>query len=154
MVGQNAFAFDFEVADQRRLGFLNTLKRHGIDFNPADEIPAGFDSHTAEIAMDEFLRRKKLPTAIFCQSDEMAFGVMRSIKKKGLRVPEDISLIGYDNHDFSETVGLTTIAQPVQFLGQLAASQVMAKIEKPQSNTSQMKVPVSLVIRDSVKNIN
>lgn len=154
MVGQNSFAFEFEVADQRRLGFLNALERNGIEHNPAFEIPAGFDSHTAELAMDEFLRRKKLPTAIFCQSDEMAFGVLRSITKKGLKVPEDISVIGYDNHEFAETVALTTVAQPVQFLGQLAASQIMAKIEKPAGNTTQMKVPTSLVVRESVKNLN
>jgi len=154
MVGQNSFAFEFEVADQRRLGFLNVLARHGITFNPEFEIPAGFDSHTAELAMDEFLRRKKLPTAIFCQSDEMAFGVLRSITKKGLKVPDDISVIGYDNHEFAETVALTTISQPVQFLGQLAASQIMAKIEKPDSPTAQMSVPTSLVIRETVKNIN
>lgn len=154
MVGQNSFAFEFEVADQRRLGFLNALERNGIDFDPAFEIAAGFDSHTAELAMDEFLRRKDLPTAIFCQSDEMAYGVLRSISKKGLRVPEDISVIGYDNHDFSESIGLTTIAQPVQFLGQLAASQIMAKIEKPETKASQMKVPTTLVVRESVKNLN
>lgn len=154
MVGQNSFAFEFEVADQRRLGFLNALERNGIDFDPAFEIAAGFDSHTAELAMDEFLRRKDLPTAIFCQSDEMAYGVLRSISKKGLRVPEDISVIGYDNHDFSESIGLTTIAQPVQFLGQLAATQIMAKIEKPETKASQMKVPTTLVVRESVKNLN
>jgi DNA-binding LacI/PurR family transcriptional regulator len=70
-----------------------------------------------------------------------------------LRVPEDISVVGYDDHDFASTIGLTTISQPVQFLGQLAASQIMAKIEKPESTTAQMKVPISLVIRESVRDI-
>lgn len=154
MVGQNSFAFEFEVADQRRLGFLQALDKHGIEFNPAYEIVAGFDSHTSELAMDEFLRRKQLPTAIFCQSDEMAFGVLRSITKKGLKVPDDISIVGYDNHDFAQSVGLTTIAQPVQFLGQLAASQIMAKIGNSESKIAQIKVPTSLVIRESVKNIS
>ena len=152
--GQEEHAFNFKVASQRKEGFLNILKQNGITFNPAFELFADFDSHTAEIAMDEFLRKKKLPTAIFCESDEMAFGAMKSIRKKGLRVPEDISVIGYDDHEFAEVIGLTTIAQPVKFLGQLAASQIMAKIEKPDSNSAQMKVPTSLVIRDSVKNLN
>ena len=154
MSGQEEHAFNFKVASQRKEGFLNILKQNGITFNPAFELFADFDSRTAEIAMDEFLRKKKLPTAIFCESDEMAFGAMKSIRKKGLRVPEDISVIGYDDHEFAEVIGLTTIAQPVKFLGQLAASQIMAKIEKPDSNSAQMKVPTSLVIRDSVKNLN
>jgi DNA-binding LacI/PurR family transcriptional regulator len=50
-------------------------------------------------------------------------------------------------------VGLTTIAQPVQFLGQLAASQIIARIEKPESTLAKMKVPTSLVVRTSVKDL-
>ncbi len=150
MAGQYERAFNFLVARERKDGFLKVLQESNIEFNPEFEMISDFDSHTAELAMDEFLRRKKLPTAIFCESDEMAFGVMKSLRKKGLRVPEDISIIGYDDHEFSDTVGLTTIAQPVQFLGQLAASQIMAKIEKPDSPTAQMKVPTSLIIRSSV----
>mgnify|MGYP000290596430 FL=1 len=153
MVGQKELAFNFKVASQRREGFLNVLKANNISFNPEFELVADFDSHTAELAMDEFLTHKKLPTAIFCESDEMAFGVLKSLRKKGLRVPEDISVIGYDDHEFATTVGLTTVAQPVQFLGQLAASQIMAKIGKPESVAAQMKVPTSLVVRSSVKSL-
>ena len=153
MVGQNSYNFNFEVSNQRKDGFIKVLNENGATFNPAFEIVADFDSHTAELAMTEFLGRKKLPTAIFCESDEMAFGAIKAIRKKGLRVPEDISVIGYDDHEFSTTIGLTTIAQPVQFLGQLAASQIMAKIEKPDSNSAQMKVPTSLVIRESVADL-
>ena len=154
MKGQEEFAFNFKVASQRKEGFLAVLNRNGIEFNPHFEIFADFDSHTSELAMDEFLRRKKLPTAIFCESDEMAFGVIKSIRKKGLRVPEDISVIGFDDHEFSATIGLTTVSQPVQFLGQLVASQIMARIEKPDSTSVQMKVPLSLVVRESVRDLN
>ena len=154
MVGQNTFAYNFEVADQRHLGFTRVLHANGIEINPAWEIAADFDSRTSELAMDEFLRQKKLPTAIFCESDEMAFGVIKSIRKKGLRVPEDISVIGFDDHEYSSMAGLTTIAQPVQFLGQLAASQILAKINKPGGATAQMTVPTSLVIRESVQDLN
>ena len=153
MVGQNSYNFNFEVSNQRKEGFLNILNHNGIKFNPAFEIVADFDSHTAELATTEFLARKKLPTAIFCESDEMAFGAINAIRKKGLRFPEDISIIGYDDHEFSATVGLTTISQPVQFLGQLAASQIMARIGKPETPLAQMKVPTSLLVRSSVKDL-
>ena len=153
MVGQFERAFNFKVANQRKDGFLNILKKNDIEFNSEYEIVADFDSHTAELAMDEFLTRKKLPTAIFCESDEMAFGVIKALGKKGLRVPDDISVVGYDDHEFASVMNLTTVAQPVQFLGQLAASQIMAKIEKPEGPTAQMKVPTSLVVRGSVKDL-
>ena len=63
--GQEENAFNFKVATQRKEGFLNILSNAGIAFNSAFELFADFDSHTAELAMDEFLRKKKLPTAIF-----------------------------------------------------------------------------------------
>ena len=155
MIGQRELTFDFKVARQRQEGFMNVLRRNKIEFNPDYELVADFDSHTAELAMDEFLTRKKLPTAIFCESDEMAFGVYRALQKKGLRVPEDFSIVGYDDHEFAQTIGLTTIAQPVRFLGQLAASQVMARIDKKtEGQLSQMNVPTELVIRDSVLKLN
>jgi DNA-binding LacI/PurR family transcriptional regulator len=154
IVGQREHAFNFEVAIQRKKGFLNVLKRNGIKFNPAYEIMADFDNHTSELAMDEFLGRKDLPTAIFCESDEMAFGAIKSIRKRGLRVPEDISVIGFDDHEFSATMGLTTVAQPPRFLGQLAASQILAAIEKPESALGKIAVPTNLVIRESVTQLN
>ena len=154
MIGQRELTFDFKVAGQRQEGFLKALAKNGIEFNSRNELVADFDSHTAELAMDEFLTRKKLPTAIFCESDEMAFGVYRSLRKKGLRVPEDFSIVGYDDHEFSQTIGLTTISQPVRFLGQLVASQVMARIDKSDDIASQMKVPTSLVVRESVLKLN
>lgn len=150
MVGQREHDYNFDVAEQRRSGFLHVLESNDLTVKPSNELVANFDTHTAELAMDEFLNRKKLPTAIFCQSDEMAFGVLKSIRKKGLKVPEDISVIGFDDHEYSSIFGLTTISQPVQFLGQLAAAQLMAKIEKPEGKLSQMSVPTSLVRRDSV----
>ena len=154
MMGQRELAYNFEVALQRKIGFLNVLKRNQITFNPAYEIMADFDNHTSELAMDEFLGRKDLPTAIFCESDEMAFGVIKSIRKRGLRVPEDISVIGFDDHEFSAIMGLTTVGQPPRFLGQLAASQILTAIEKPESPIGNITVPTTLVIRESVAKLN
>jgi LacI family transcriptional regulator, repressor for deo operon, udp, cdd, tsx, nupC, and nupG len=154
MTGQKEPVFDFRVANQRLQGYMEVLQENDIEFNPRNELYSDFTSATSEIAMEEFLTRKKLPTAIFCESDEMAFGVFQAMRKKGLRVPEDISIVGYDGHDFGVTLGLTTVAQPVRFLGQLAASQVMALIEKPESVVSQMVVPTELVQRQSVLKIN
>jgi DNA-binding LacI/PurR family transcriptional regulator len=155
MLGQREIDFDFEVASNREEGFMKALQKNDIEFNPRNLVTANFDSRTAELAMDEFLTRRKLPSAIFCESDEMAFGVYRSLQKRGMRVPEDFSIVGFDDHEFAQTLGLTTIAQPVRFLGQLAASQVMSRIDKKAENVaSHMTVPLELVIRKSVLKIN
>ena len=154
ITGQREPVFEFKVANQRLQGFMEVLQENNIDFNPRNELFSDFTSTTAEIAMEEFLIRKNLPTAIFCESDEMAFGVYQALKKRGMRVPEDISIVGYDNHDFAATIGLSTVAQPVRFLGQLAASQVMALLEKPESAITQMVIPTQLIVRESVLKIN
>jgi len=154
MIGQNDLEYDFKVSSQRKEGFLNVIERHGLKFDPRNELLADYDSATAELVMDEFLTRKKLPTAIFCGSDEMAFGVYKSVLKKGMQVPEDFSIVGYDGHELTSALNLTTVAQPVRFLGQLAASQVLAQITKPGTEQRAMIVPTELVQRGSVKKLN
>ncbi len=154
MIGQNDQKYDFKVSSQRKEGFLGVLKENGIEFDPRNELLADYDSATAELVMDDFLRRKKLPTAIFCGSDEMAFGVYKAVIKKGMRIPEDFSIVGYDGHELSAALNLTTVAQPVRFLGQLAASQVLSQITKPGTEQKAMIVPTSLVQRGSVANLN
>lgn len=154
MIGQNDQKYDFKVSSQRKEGFLGVLKDNGIEFDPRNELLADYDSATAELVMDDFLRRKKLPTAIFCSSDEMAFGVYKSLTKKGMRIPDDFSIVGYDGHELSAALNLTTVVQPVRFLGQLAASQVLAQITKPGTEQKAMIVPTSLVQRGSVAKLN
>ncbi len=154
MIGQNDQKYDFKVSSQRKEGFLGVLKENGIEFDPRNELLADYDSATAELVMDDFLRRKKLPTAIFCGSDEMAFGVYKAVIKKGMRIPEDFSIVGYDGHELSAALNLTTVAQPVRFLGQLAASQVLSQITKPGTEQKAMIVPTSLVQRGSVAKLN
>jgi len=99
--------------------------------------------------MNSFLSRKKLPTAIFCHSDEMAFGAMKAIRNKGMRVPEDISVIGFDNHDIAQYIGLTTVSQPPQFEGQVAAASAIAEVADPTLEPKHIVVPLSLVVRET-----
>jgi DNA-binding LacI/PurR family transcriptional regulator len=99
--------------------------------------------------MESFLRRKKLPTAIFCHSDEMAFGALKAIRNKGMRVPEDISVIGFDDHDIAQYIGLTTISQPPQFEGQVAAAAAIAEVANPSIERRKIVVPLSLMVRDT-----
>ena len=99
--------------------------------------------------MESFLRRKKLPTALFCHSDEMAFGALKAIRTKGMRVPEDISVIGFDNHDIAQYIGLTTVSQPPQFEGQVAAAAAIAEVADPTLERKNIVVPLSLVVRDT-----
>lgn len=103
--------------------------------------------------MEAFLKRKKLPTAIFCHSDEMAFGAMKAIRARGMRIPEDISVIGFDDHELAQYVGLTTVSQPPQFLGQIAAAATISTITNPDTEIKHLSVTTSLVLRQTTSRI-
>jgi len=147
--GQRETAYNFDVSGNRSKGYVEALNEVGVEWNPELEISGDFNIYTSEIAMEAFLRRKKLPTAIFCHSDEMAFGALKAIRNKGMRVPEDISVIGFDDHDIAQYIGLTTIAQPPQFEGQVAAAAAIAEIANPTLERRNIVVPLSLMVRET-----
>ena len=147
--GQRETAYSFDVSDNRNKGFTEALNAVDVDWDPDLEIRGDFNIYTAEIAMESFLRRKKLPTAIFCHSDEMAAGALKAIRARGMRVPEDISVIGFDDHQIAEYIGLTTVSQPPQFEGQMAAAAAIAEIANPTIERKKIVIPTSLVVRDT-----
>jgi DNA-binding LacI/PurR family transcriptional regulator len=153
IAGERSSAWDFPVHRDRRNGFMTALNGAGLTLNPQHEAFANFDMDSGQRAMDELLARKDRPTAIFCESDEMAFGAMMSLKRHNLKCPEDISLIGFDGHPMAEFANLTTIAQPVRLLGEMAAWSVMEKINKPASAPKDVSLPTTLIVRGSTKKI-
>lgn len=146
--------FGFTAPRDRTRAFHDVLSAHGITFNESHEVHGGFSLKTAVKAMDDLLSQPDRPTAIFCLSDEMAFGAMSSIRNHGLRVPEDISVVGFDDHAMSEFAGLTTVAQPIELLAQMAALTIMGKINKPNNEVKVLNFPIQLVIRNSTHKIN
>jgi len=153
--GERDSALSFNVSDHRTKGFLQAISEANLEWNPENEIRGDYNILTAEIATEAFLGRKgrKLPTAIFCHSDEMALGAMKAIRRKGLRIPEDISVIGFDDNEIAQYVGLTTVSQPPQFLGQMAASATIATIASPEAKMKHLFVSTSLIVRETTARI-
>jgi DNA-binding LacI/PurR family transcriptional regulator len=151
--GERDTALAFNVSNDRTLGFLQALHDANLEFSPENEIRGDYNIQTSEIATAAFLTKKKLPTAIFCHSDEMAFGAMKAIRSRGMRIPEDISIIGFDDHEIAEYVGLTTVSQPPQFLGQIAAAATISTITNPDTEIKHLSVATSLVIRQTTSRI-
>ena len=149
--GSSQGVWDFPVPRNRREGFLAALDEAGLKFDPTLEVQADFSVITAERAMDDLLARSNRPTAVFCESDEMAYGAMQSMRKHGLKCPQDISLIGFDGHEMADFANLTTIAQPVQTMGELAAWAVMEKLNKPDTPAKHINLPTTLIVRGSTR---
>ncbi|GAB6985137.1 LacI family DNA-binding transcriptional regulator [Nocardioides pyridinolyticus] len=138
---------DFTAPAARVAGYRGALAEAGLDHDPTLEADGEFSAAGASRAGLALLDRPDRPTAIFAASDEMAIGVIRAARELGLRVPEDVSVIGIDDHEMAEFFDLTTVAQPVHEQGRVAAQQVLAGLSGKQWVPEQVVLPTRLVVR-------
>jgi len=103
-------------------------------------------------AVSRLLRRKTRPTAVFCSCDAIARHAMRAFAEAGLSVPDDVSLVGFDDDPIAEwtTPALTTVRQDFGAMGREAVKALLARIEKPSAPGVTAKMPVELVERESL----
>ena len=136
----------FSPVRDRDAGYHQALAAAGIEPTPEFEVVGGSTVEGGERAAAQLLALAPRPTAIFVQSDEMAMGVLRTVRRAGLRCPEDISVIGFDDHELSRVFDLTTVAQPARDEGVLLARLVLDEVTGGQPPRS-LRVPTALVIR-------
>jgi LacI family transcriptional regulator len=138
----------FMSASERRTGFTEALQAHGVKLNPNYVVEGGYTYDSGVACANLLLSRRPRPTAIFASNDEMAAGVYRSAHKLGLSIPEDLSIIGFDDGPLAERMlpSLTTVKLPIRDLGRRAASRLVG-VDEPASS-DQFLVP-HLVVRDS-----
>jgi LacI family repressor for deo operon, udp, cdd, tsx, nupC, and nupG len=134
---------------ERRKGYLDALHNAGLMPDPALDVLADVTVAGGDRAARELLRRGEPPTAIFADSDEMAMGAMRVLRAAGLRVPDDVSVIGIDDHDLAVALGLTTVAQPAAEQGRRAASTLLQMLLGHPAQGQLALLPTRLVVRGS-----
>jgi LacI family transcriptional regulator, repressor for deo operon, udp, cdd, tsx, nupC, and nupG len=145
---------DYRVWDQRTDGLRDTLREAGFDIDTRNVIQPG-DCHAedGQRAMEQVLASgRTLPTAIFCHSDEMAFGAMAVLRAAGLRCPDDVSIAAFDDHPMSRWLGLTTVSQHAHEQGVRAAHAMITAVSG-NGNGSEKERPadirVELLVRDT-----
>ena len=137
----------FQPAGRSR-AYYAALREAGIAADPGLVATVDWGGlHGAE-AMGELLSLREPPTAVYAHSDEIALGAMRTLRRAGLRIPEDVSVVGIDNHPLAELTDLTTVSQPVRQQGLLAARMVLGLL-KGEDIERAVTVPTRLVIRQS-----
>jgi LacI family transcriptional regulator, repressor for deo operon, udp, cdd, tsx, nupC, and nupG len=120
--------FRFLVPLDRLRGYRQALTAAGLEADPELTVPGNFSLEGGAEAMHELLALPEPPTAVFACSDEMAIGAMQIARDAGLRVPENLSMVGFDDHDVSAYVGLTTIRQDVIGQGERAAQLLLDRL--------------------------
>lgn len=141
------------LTDARLEGARQTLAEHGLPARPEWFLTGDFTLQSGADAARQWLAQRERPTAMFCASDRMAFGFISEIDRHGFRVPQDVSVIGFDDIDIARCFipALTTIRQPRMEIGSLAASLLIERIANPQASEPApvRHLAVELIIRKS-----
>jgi len=146
-------SLDLPLYRNRYEGYLRAMREEQVA-EPADMVIHGISGwDDGYLVMKELLEKGCRPDAVFATSDPKAMGIIRAIRDIGLHVPQDISVMGFDNLDFSTQIDppLTTVAQPFYEMGVRACRRLIDLIEKGRTNRPKIEVlPAQLVIRKSV----
>ncbi|KDM91571.1 HTH-type transcriptional repressor PurR [Photobacterium galatheae] len=146
---------DKSTCRERLKGFHKAMSEAGLTVNEDWIIEGDFECESAVEAANAFIAMKERPTAIFCFNDIMAMALISTFEQSGINVPDDISIIGYDNIDLAPYFSppLTTIHQPKRRLGKTAVEILMERVKDKNHEFQTFEINPELVVRRSVKKI-
>jgi LacI family transcriptional regulator len=146
---------ELESAKRRLEGYYNGLAHAGIAVDPALVVTGDYTRTLGAECAEQLLSLATPPTAIMASSDETAFGVYDAAAARGVRIPDDLSVIGFDNtlESISVSPPLTTVDQSIEKMGMLAAEIVLKLIQGQPCASQQYKVATRLVVRQSCRAI-
>lgn len=142
----------FRSAHERFTGFINGLSAHGLTLAPEYIVEGAYTFDSGVAAAEILLSRVPRPTAIFAGNDEMAVGVYKAAYLKGLTIPTDLTVVGFDDTPLASRIwpSLTTIRLPIRDMGRTAAEKLIAKIQRRDSTVAEEStVFPNLVLRNS-----
>lgn len=138
-------------SNARLTGYRQILQKHGLPDLPSLLEIGDFLQPGGYQAMNHLLDQTVIPDAVFAANDEMAIGAIEAIRSRGLSVPEDVAVIGFDDIQMASYIqpALTTIRQPMRQFGTLAVQQLLRRIQDPSSAVETILLPTELIIRQS-----
>jgi LacI family transcriptional regulator len=147
---------DLGCSQDRLEGYHSGLAEVGIPFDPSLVLEGDFAQPTGFRQAQSLLHREQRPTAIVASNDVMAFGVMDAVKEAGLRVGQDISVIGFDDIEMASQVypPLTTVRQPLADMGEAAVDLLVTLLQGRTPMTLRRELATELIIRKSTGRAN
>lgn len=148
-IGLLAGRFSPQVSEARAAGFLETLARCDVPVDTRFVVGIEPTLEAAEEAMAHLLRQPDHPTAFFCTNDTIAAGAMKAVFRAGLRTPDDIAIVGFDDSFVSRVVApeLTTVRIDVDQMGRIAAQRLFDLIDGKEVTETQIEIPTELIVR-------
>ncbi len=148
--------FDKLACKERIVGFRRAMAEANLPVNEDWIIEGNFECDTAVLVADKITEMEKRPTAVFCFNDTMALGLMSRLQQNGIKIPDDVSVIGYDNIELAEYFSppLTTIHQPKRRVGKNAFEILLERIKDKEHEKRIFEMQPELVVRNTVKKLN
>ena len=142
---------DYLCSRARIDGYRSALERAGVRFDPALVRHGDFQHEGGFLRGGELLSLRERPTAIFAGSDQQAFGLYEAARQRGLRIPQDLSVVGFDDLPVAGWVSppLTTVRQPLAEMGGVAAQMLGELIEGLPLRSSRVELSTELIVRES-----
>ena len=146
----------FRSSINRKEGFLRALIKNKIQINDEYIVRGEYSLESGYFEMKKMLGLSKVPTAVFCSNDDMAVGAMKAIFEAGMSVPDDISIIGFDDSLVCRyvTPELTSVRKPTKEFSIKGADILLKIIEGQDVKGKRVYIDTDLVIRNSVKKLN
>ncbi len=144
-------SLEYTSAQQRKSGYINALMQAGIEIRASYIREGNYTPASGFEAMGALLNESPIPTAVFIASDVVALGAIQAIKRKGLRIPEDIAVVGFDNIPLAEFYDppLTTVCLPAYGLGWAAGERLVRLVNKEGIDMDGVLLESELIIRQS-----
>jgi LacI family transcriptional regulator, purine nucleotide synthesis repressor len=139
----------------RKDGYLQALIENKIEIRQEYMVGGNYDIESGYQGMRKLLSLPNVPTAVFCSNDNMAVGAAKAVQESGLKVPENISIIGFDNSEFCKyvTPALTTVKKPIREMSTEGAGRLMDMLEGNEVKGERIYISTELVIRESVASL-
>ena len=143
------------ASELRFNGYTDAMQNYGLKKNDSWIKQGNFSFKSGFDAGVEIFNSIKIPTAIFASNDSMAAGIMKSAQMHGLKIPDDISLAGFDDSPIAHQIwpALTTVKQPVEKMANHAAKILMAKFDGLNEQSQPKEFKSELIVRESLKNL-
>ena len=143
---------EFKSTAKRKEGFVNALIKNKVQINDEYIVSGNYSLDGGYKAMQKLISLSKPPTAVFCSNDDMAIGAIKAIIDANLSIPEDISIIGFDDIKFSAytTPSLTTIKRKIEKISEIGGEKILDMIDKKNIEKEKVFVETDFIIRDSV----
>ncbi|MGN7359661.1 LacI family DNA-binding transcriptional regulator [Paenibacillus sp. SAF-054] len=139
----------FRSTRERRSGFLQALKERSLD--PFEMVTGDFEIDFGYDICRKWLREGRLPSAVFAGDDNIALGVVNALMEEGIRVPDQVAIVGYDDQHISSKLHpyLTTVRQPADRIGLAAADMLLKRMDNTMKRGGNVRIDPELIVRES-----